>query len=321
MKNLILSATVLSLYLFLGCGSNSDRVRKLEKDVAEKERIIKTLQADHAEKDKMVEQLLARLNEGSNTSGGRKLAWETVYRNAKKMQKNDGKYACFYTVLENADAEGVKAVTETLVAKGYKVSPTPWDGVIEVGSPLKVVPVLVFLKKINTVRNIKALNDDNLREIRATEGVKSVWPQSAFFFPAKVWLIIPPDKRIEVDVKIIGLPPEFFEAEKDRLDIKEFSRYDGGGAQVIMPAAFMDYYTAFYRFSEGWKLDYEKSFKNEEIYFKVDLAASTVFDVETNPVSRDLKVVGITDRIDTLAVIVKPEVIDDWNKTMFDKKK
>jgi outer membrane murein-binding lipoprotein Lpp len=315
MKKVLMGTVLLSLWLLFGCNSGNDRTRKLQRDIAERDERIEQLESELHKAKKDNEKLRALPH------GRRKIKWAKIRQHAKTMRKTDGKYECFYVVSEKTDTGSVEALSQTIMGKGYEVEPTPWEGVVGVRPPEKTVTRLVLLKKVNTVEKTRPLNDDNLDEIRSIEGVKSVWPQSVLFFPATVWLQVIGDwKAFEIDVKVIALPSEFFEEEKDHLDLEEFNRYDGYGAQAILSRKFIEHCGRFSRFSEGWSPEYEKALGEGKVYLKLDLASSMVFDMGTKSLPKDLKVVGITDRIKDLALIVKPEVVDDWNKLLFEKK-
>ena len=315
MKRVLMGTVLLSLWLLFGCNSSSDRIRELRQDIARKNERIEQWESELHKAREDNEKLRALPRKG------KKIKWAKIRQHAKTMRKTDGKYECFYVVPEKTDASSVEALSQTIIGKGYKVEPTPWEGVVCVSSPEKTVAKIVLFRKVNTVEKTRPLNDDNLDEIRSIDGVKSVWPQSVLFFPATVWLkTIGDRKAFEIDVRVIALPSEFFEEEKDRLDLEEFNRYDGYGAQIILSRKFIEHYGRFSRFSEGWSPEYEKAIRERDVYLKLGLASSMVFDMGTKSLPKDLKVVGITDRIKDLAIIVKPEVVDDWNKLLFEKK-
>jgi len=321
MKRFAVGMILLALCLSFGCNSNTDKINQLEQAIAARDDKIREMERAGAEKDGQIKQLLEEIDElkqsapaAGETPTMRKVKWSKILANAKRMLAEDGKYACFYVVLQKTDADSVTAATQALADKGYKVGPSPWAGVLIASSPQQAREELVL--GIMTVRNTKALNDDGLAEIRAVPGVKSVWPQSILFFPATIGKNIP-GKSLYIDVKVIALPPEFFEEEKDRLDLTEFARYDGGGAQVIVPRTVVEYFNHFFRYTEGLNLEYEKSLPDQ--FFKVHLASSSLFAIQDKEMREiDIKVVGYTDRIKDVAIIVSPEVVDDWNKKLFE---
>lgn len=315
---------IAALFVTFGCNPGSDEVVKLKKEITDRETTIKQMRTEAGLKEDALKQcrteleLLRQAGPPSAQAGARKVAWEEILRNSKKMLKDDGKYACLYAVLEKTDKDSAVAATRALEDKGYRVEPAPWDGVIRVSSPQEVRTELVMFKKVNMVQNTRSLGDAELKEVAETDGVKSVWPQSVLYFPATFSANAGP-KSLFIDVKVIALPSEFFEEEKDRIDLAEFDRYDGGGAQVILPRVLVKYYNRFFRYSEGWNLEYEKNLNGQ--FFYLQLASSALLGIEAKPVKPiDLKAVGFTDRVTDLTIIVKPEVVDDWNKRMFDKK-
>jgi hypothetical protein len=202
------------------------------------------------------------------------------------------------------------------------VEPSPWAGILRVSSPQKAREEWVVVDKVMLVKNTKVLNDDCKAEIGKMRGVKSVWPQSILFFPAAIGKSNP-GINLFIDVKVIALPPEFFEAEQARLDLKEFVRYDGGGAQVIVPRIVVEYFNRFIRFTDGYNLEYERTLTekglNEKARFLVVRLASSAFytftDAPENTIN--VKVVGYTDLVKDITIIVDPKVVDDWNKRLF----
>jgi hypothetical protein len=322
MTKYALGTALVALCLSFGCSSSTDKVRELEQQVADKDKQIKELKKAGADKDDEIKVLTERLRSPSRASSLREVKWSKILENATKMQKEDGKYEWFYVVLEKADAESANDVREAAKEKGYEVASTRWDGILKVTSPKEVSIVSVMLvTKIPTVVNTKPLNDNELAEVTAIPGVKSVWPASAVFFPVTFGKDIPGNK-LHVDVKVIGLPPEFFEAESDKLDLVDFNVYDGKGAHVIVPRVFVEYFIRSFRYTDGYKLEYEKSLHEEPFrYYKVRLASSSLFAITPDVREEiDVKVMGCTDLIDDMTIIVIPAVVEDWNKRLFEKK-
>ena len=324
MKRFVLGVVLIGLCLSFGCNMNTDKINQLEQAIAARDDKINEMEKAARDKNGQIKQLRAAIDEMNANAAAqgetptlRKVKWSKILANAKKMRDEDGKYDCFCVVLEKADADSVAAATQALTDKGYKVGPSPWAGALMASSPQQAQQEVSFpLPPIATVKNTKALNDDSLAEVRAVPGVKTVWPQSVLFFPAAIGQDIP-GQSLYIDVKVIALPPEFFEAEKDRLDLAEFARYDGAGAQVIVPRIVVEYFNRFARYTNGLNLEYETSLANK--YFKVRLASSSLFavtDIKMKPI--DIKVVGYTDRVNEVTIIVSPEVVDDWNKRLFE---
>lgn len=320
MTKYALGTALVALCLSFGCSSSTDKVQELEQQVAEKDKQIKELTRAGAAKDNEIKDLMEKLQSPGRASSLREVKWSNILENATKMQKEDGKYAWFYAVLEKTDAESVAAVKDAVKEKGYNIAPTRWEGIFKVTSPHEVRTEWMLVTQKDILVNTKPLNDANLAEISAVPGVKSVWPATTVFFPVTIGKELP-GRRLFIDVKVIALPPEFFEAEKDRLDLKDFATYDGHGAQIIVPRVLVEYFMRSFRYTDGYNLEYEKSIiKPDNRYFKVRLGSSLLFAITPDVWQEvDVKIVGYTDLIDDMAIIVVPEVAEDWNSRLFAK--